>query len=81
MFTIKIEKECECFKKSGFENNTTELLRSKALMKANQMCNMLNNKFGGNGKFIIEEEKRVFIIKEGKKKKRATHCCGDGCCF
>ena len=80
MFTIKFENECECFKKSGFENNTTALLRSDAMMKANQMCNILNNKFGGGGKFIVEEEKRVFTIKEGKKK-RPAHCCGDGCCM
>lgn len=80
MFTIKFEKECGCFKKSGFENNTTELLRSNALMKANQMCNILNNKFGGEGKFIVVEENRTFIIKEGKSE-GPKHCCGDGCCF
>lgn len=79
MYTIKFEEECECFKKSGFENNTTELLRSNALMKANQMCNILNNKFGGEG-YIVVEEKRSFIIKKGKKN-RPAHCCGDGCCF
>lgn len=80
MYTIIVEDECECFKKSNLENNTTELLRSQALMKANQMCNIMNNTFKSGKKYMVVEEKRTFIIKEGEKK-RPAHCCGDGCCL
>lgn len=80
MYTIKVENECACFKKSGLENNTTELLRSQALMKANQMCNIMNNTFEDGKKYIVVEEGKTFIIKEGEKG-RPAHCCGDGCCF
>ena len=45
MFTIEIEKECGCFKKSGFENNTTFETKEEALMRAKVMECLMNQEF------------------------------------
>ena len=34
MYTVRIENECSCFKKSGFENNLTYENKDDAIMKA-----------------------------------------------
>lgn len=80
MYKILIENECDCFKKSDLQNNTTELLRSTAFMKANQICNIMNNTFCKKHKFVVVECQKILMIKEGTKQ-RPVHCCGDGCCF
>lgn len=45
MYTIEVEKECGCFKKSGFENNLTFENKEDALMKAKVMECRMNQEF------------------------------------
>lgn len=45
MYTIEIEHECGCFKKSGFENNTTFATKEEAHMRAKVMECRMNQEF------------------------------------
>lgn len=45
MYTIEIEKECGCFKKSGFENNMTFDSREDMINKARVMECRMNQEF------------------------------------
>ena len=45
MYTIEIEKECSCFKKSGFENNLTFETREDMINKARVMECRMNQEF------------------------------------
>jgi len=45
MYTIEIEKECGCFKKSAFENNTAFETKEEALMRAKVMECRMNQEF------------------------------------
>jgi len=45
MYTIEIEKECSCFKKSGFENNMTFDSREDMINKARVMECRMNQEF------------------------------------
>ena len=45
MYTIEIEKECSCVKKSGFENNMTFETREDMINKARVMECLMNQQF------------------------------------
>lgn len=45
MYTIEIEKECACFKKSDFENNMTFETREDMINKARIMECLMNQQF------------------------------------
>jgi len=45
MYTIEIEKECGCFKKSGFENKMTFETREDMINKARVMECRMNQEF------------------------------------
>jgi len=45
MYTIEIEKECSCVKKSGFENNMTFETRQDMINKARVMECLMNQQF------------------------------------
>jgi hypothetical protein len=45
MYTIQVEKECNCFKQSGFDNNTTFETKEDALMRAKVMECRMNQEF------------------------------------
>ncbi|QOY55361.1 hypothetical protein HUE87_03740 [Candidatus Sulfurimonas marisnigri] len=45
MYTIEIENECSCFKKSGFENNMTFESREDMINKARVMECRMNQEF------------------------------------
>ncbi len=45
MYTIEIEKECSCFKKSGFENNMTFESREDMYNKARVLECLMNQQF------------------------------------
>jgi hypothetical protein len=45
MYTIQIEKECGCFKKSGFENNMTFDTREDMYNKARILECLMNQEF------------------------------------
>ncbi len=45
MYIIEMEKECGCFKKSGFENNVAFETKEEALMRAKVMECRMNQEF------------------------------------
>ncbi len=45
MYTIEIEKECSCFKKSGFQNNLTFENKEDAIMRAKVLECRMNQEF------------------------------------
>lgn len=45
MYTIEIEKECGCFKKSGFEKSMTFDTKEDAVMKAKVLECRMNQEF------------------------------------
>ncbi|MEA2048803.1 MAG: hypothetical protein U9O64_10215 [Campylobacterota bacterium] len=55
MYTIHVEKECGCFKKSGFENDLSYKEKSDALMKAKVMECRMNQEFCHTHYFKAED--------------------------
>ena len=80
MFTISVDKECGCFKKSNFENNTTESTKDNALLKAQHMVNYMNDEFCQKHSFTLREEGNTFAISMDVKEEAHTGCCGGGHC-
>jgi len=80
MFTISVDKECGCFKKSDFENNTTESTKDDALLKAQHMVNYMNDEFCQKHSFTLREDGNTFAISMDKKEEAHTGCCGGGHC-
>jgi hypothetical protein len=81
MFTINVERECGCFKRSEFNNNASFNSKDDALIQAKQMENHMNEKFCQKHGFITEETGDSFTIRVVEKP-RATSggCCGGGHC-
>jgi len=80
MFTISVNKECGCFKKSDFENNTTESTKDNALLKAQYMVNYMNDEFCQKHSFTLREEGNTFAISMDVKEEAHSGCCGGGHC-
>ena len=79
MYTIKVEKECGCFRKSAYENNMSFESKDDALMQANLMQTHMNTKFCRKHDFELSEQGDTFFIsvKEGSQN---GGCCGGGHC-
>ena len=81
MFTINVEKECGCFKKSDFQNNQSFASKDDALMEAKLMESHMNQKFCQKHMFYTQETGDTFTIKVEEKPKESTGgCCGSGHC-
>jgi len=83
MFTINVEKECGCFKKSAFENNMHFETKEDALMQARLMENHMNQKFCQKHLFTAVEDGDNFKITVDMKPQTHSHnggCCGGGHC-
>jgi len=81
MFTIHIEKECGCFKKSSYENNMTFDNKDDALTQAKLMESHMNQKFCQKHMFYTEEKGDTFTIHVEEKPQESTGgCCGGGHC-
>ena len=83
MFTINIEKECGCFKKSSYENNMSFENKDDALIEARLMESYMNQKFCQKHLFTLIENGDTFqITVENKPKESADGggCCGGGHC-
>jgi len=81
MFTINVEKECGCFKKSDYQNNMTFDNKDDAQIEAKLMVSYMNQKFCQKHMFYIEEVGNTFIIKvDDKPKYTTTRCCNSGNC-
>ena len=83
MFTINVEKECGCFKKSAFENNRVYESKDDALLQAKIMESHMNQKFCQKHLFATIEDGDTFRIMVEDKPRTHSHgggCCGGGHC-
>ena len=81
MFTINIDKECGCFKKSAYDNNMSFKSKDDALMQARLMESHMNQKFCQKHIFTLAEDGNSFqIAVENKPKASSGGCCGGGHC-
>lgn len=79
MFTINVEKECGCFKKSAFENNQSFESKDDALLQAQIMTNHMNEKFCKKHEFTLRENGNDFSIAVDMRQV-SSGCCGGGHC-
>ncbi len=77
MFTVKVSKECGCFKKSDFENNAEYVDKDEALMQAQKMTKIMNDDFCQKHNFTLIEDGSSFTIEVAE---RGSSCCGGGHC-
>ena len=78
MFTVKIEKECGCFKKSDFTNNMEFASKDDALIQALNMTKEMNQDFCQKHEFEVAENGATFMISVDERGK--SGCCGGGHC-
>lgn len=79
MYTINIDKECGCFKRSGLENNTQFASNDDALIKATEMVGKMNQEFCAKHSFSLKEDGNRFQISM-QAPAPAGGCCGGGHC-
>jgi hypothetical protein len=63
MITVKMEKQCGCFKKSDFQAEQTFETKEEALKEALAMCEDMNETFCQKHNFKVEENGDEMIIK------------------
>lgn len=83
MFTINVDKECGCFKRSDMENNISFDNKDDALIHAKQMENQMNETFCKKHQFTAIEDGNGFKIMVDMKPQAQSHgggCCGGGHC-
>lgn len=83
MFTINVDKECGCFKRSNLENNMSFDNKDDALIHAKELENQMNEKFCQKHQFTAVEEGNGFKIMVDMKPHQQTQsggCCGGGHC-
>jgi len=79
MYTINVDKECGCFRRSGFENNASFQSNDDALIKANEMVKHMNDKFCGKHGFSFVEDGNTSQISMTAPL-ATSGCCGGGHC-
>ena len=62
MFTISIEKECTCFKRSKFESTLRFNNEAEAFEKAKTMAKEMTRDFCKNHAFSVVKEDKNFLI-------------------
>lgn len=78
MFTVNVEKECGCFRRSDLENNVQLESKDEALLLAQNMKNQMNDEFCGKHEFEVAEMGNSFVIKFAAEP-QSSGCCGGGC--
>jgi len=78
MYTVQMEKECGCFKKSDFQNNLQFDSKDHALMQAIEMTKEMNEEFCKKHEFSVVEEGDMIKIRVEEAGK--SGCCGGGHC-
>ncbi len=63
MFTVKMEKECGCFKRSGMESTKTFENRDDAMQEAIEWSEEMSETFCKKHNFTVIEEGNDLIIK------------------
>lgn len=77
MFKVIVEKECNCFIKSDFQNGVEIASKDDALMKSIEMRDHMNNEFCGKHDFKVQEAGNNFVIAFAES--TSNGCCGGGC--
>ena len=80
MFTINVDKECGCFKKSIYENHKAFESKDDALLQAQLMVNHMNDKFCQKHEFELSENGEKFDIAMSMKSTQESGCCGGDHC-
>ena len=80
MFSVKVEKECGCFRRSELESNISFDSKDDALTEAINMSNQMNDEFCGKHSFVVSEEGNDLIIGMEMPAQSASACCGGGHC-
>jgi len=81
MYTILVDKECGCFKKSEYENNIQFHSKDDALLEASQMQTYMNSKFCNKHDFVLKEDGDNFLIEVSMQQAPTkSGCCGGGHC-
>lgn len=63
MITVKMEKECGCFKRSDFESSKSFKSKDEALLYAQQMCEDMNETFCSKHRFgVVESGEKEMMI-------------------
>jgi hypothetical protein len=62
MYKVHVEKECGCFKKSGFENDLTYDTKADAQMKAKILECRMNQEFCHTHYFEAEDRGDVIVL-------------------
>ena len=63
MITLKMEKECGCFKKSDYDAVQNFASKDEALLAASKMCEDMNENFCQKHNFQIEDNGDTLLIK------------------
>lgn len=85
MYTVIMEKECECFKKSEYSNNNTFNTQQEAYQYANIVAELMNEEFCGKHTFYSQvAEGDNFVIRVAQNATSVSGCstgvsCNDGC--
>ena len=85
MYTVQMEKECECFKKSEYENNVSFQTQQEAYKYANVLAELMNEEFCGKHIFDAQlAEGDLFVIRVALNAKTVSGCstgvsCDVGC--
>lgn len=77
MFTITVEKECGCFKRSDLQNNLSMPSKDEALLKSIEMKEHMNSEFCKKHSFKLQEVGDNFVI--AMSDSTSNGCCGGGC--
>ena len=77
MFTLTVEKECGCFRKSGIKNNQKFDNKDDALIKAMNLTKEMNQEFCQKHEFNVVKDGSSILIKVDD---RVSGCCGGGHC-
>jgi len=84
MFTINVDKECGCFKRSMYENNQNFTSKNAALIEAQAMVQTMNEEFCKKHEFALSENGATFSIAMSVSPQDGTEssggCCGGGHC-
>ena len=63
MITLKMEKQCGCFKRSDFKEEQTFASKEEALKEALAMCEDMNETFCQKHNFTVVENGDELMIK------------------
>jgi xylose isomerase len=81
MFTITLDKECGCFKRSDLTNNQSFESKDDALIEAKRMEGVMNDTFCQKHTFSLREEGDTFALSLANRPRQSSGgCCGGGHC-